>query len=657
MKKFVILFCAALIIASAAVSFVACSNGSVSDDDDNTGITWLGSLPYPPENPKYLWAYYNTVDECSYIWDGKKWTLLSGKSRKTFDVKVVELTKKVVPSATQYLDSLELGIMEGKEDIPYIRCNSSLFKNILDKNITVSSVNADTKKVTFNNRDQNTTAELDLTRHILTFDNYDLFFRKGNTVYYDGADSFFGDYMKITDYSNIAGQPAEFDWSTQDIGVVIWKEGNSYDLALPLQMFNDVFLASSGFSILYNGNKLYLSNSLTPDYWISGNQSGTRSKALAEFCYNELCLNLDFNYGLKAIHGIDKFPDFNTYFICSGIDKDLKSTNATTFANALKDVCEFYFGDGHSNYISNSHYLAQNAEIKGNHTSAKMKELMENYSTYQYGARPFIYYGVQVPDYSVPGYEVTTDGKTAVVRFDEFTLHIPIENKAVKESHYDDIDGIIGSYVGTDENGHLYENTYDTISFIHYVNKQIKDKDGGPEEIKNVVLDLSCNGGGVTHSAAFILAWMLGKFTFNFTDPITGAKWAATYVADVDFDGNYMSDATPDTGDTIWDKNLFCLISPCSFSCGNMVPAMLKASDRVTIIGAASSGGSSTVQPSSTADGTCFRMSSKYVMSLNKNGSNYDIDRGVEPHYYISKPTNFYKMDKIEALVNSINNE
>ncbi|MBR5017999.1 MAG: hypothetical protein IKX50_09800 [Spirochaetia bacterium] len=614
---------------------ITCSNGSSSGDDDNTGITWLGSLPYPPNNPKYLWAYYNTTDECSYIWDGKKWTLLSGKSRATFDVKVVELTKKVVPFADPSIGFIELGFMDGKEDIPYIRCNSEFFENSIERNITVSSVNADTKKVTFNNREQNTTAELDLTRHTLTFDNYDQFFRDGNTVYFDAAQSNLGDYMKMIDYSNIAGHPVVFDWSAQDIGVVIWKDGNSYDLALPLQMFNDVFLASSGFFILYNGNKLYLSNKLTDDYWTSGNQSGTRSKALAEFCYNELCLNLDFNYGLKAIHGIDRFPDFNTYFICSGIDRDLKSTNATTFANALKDVCDFFFDDGHSGYISNSHYLAKDAAIPGNHTSAKQKAM----SDYNY------IYKILARGESAPGYKVTGDKKTAVVRFDQFTnAH---ENKAAKEGHYAAIDGIIDSYAGT------YENTYDTVSFIHYVNKQIKDD----PNIENVVLDLSCNGGGANHAAAFILAWMLGECTFNFTDSITGAKWAATYVADVDFDGSYMSDDTPDIGDTIGDKNLFCLVSPYSFSCANMVAAMLKDSGWATIIGVTSSGGSSTVQRSSTADGTYFQMSSKNVMSLNKNGSNYDIDRGVEPHYYISNPANFYNLDKIEALVNSINND
>lgn len=45
----------------------------------NTGssITWKGSFAQAPENPQLYWAYYNTTDECSYIWTGEKWDLIS----------------------------------------------------------------------------------------------------------------------------------------------------------------------------------------------------------------------------------------------------------------------------------------------------------------------------------------------------------------------------------------------------------------------------------------------------------------------------------------------------------------------------------------------------------------------------------------------------
>ena len=50
-----------------------------SSGSSNTGIVWKGSFESADElgNPEYLWAFYNTTDGCSYIYDGEKWTLLA----------------------------------------------------------------------------------------------------------------------------------------------------------------------------------------------------------------------------------------------------------------------------------------------------------------------------------------------------------------------------------------------------------------------------------------------------------------------------------------------------------------------------------------------------------------------------------------------------
>ena len=257
----------------------------------------------------------------------------------------------------------------------------------------------------------------------------------------------------------------------------------------------------------------------------------------------------------------------------------------------------------------------------------------------------------------------SSDGKTVIVRFDHFALKTnPVEKGAQKAAHEADFgdpannNALINNYVyyGND----AVENAYDTMSLLHYVNKLLKT-DSRYANVENVVMDLSCNGGGALHSAAFAIAWMLGKCVLEFTNPITGAKWSETYLADVNFDGVYDGNdanvADANKKDTVKDKNLFCIVSPCSFSCGNMVPAMLKASDRVTILGVVSGGGASCVQNASAADGTTFRMSSKYVMSVQKNGSNYDIDKGVDPHYYINIPENFYNVETINSLAQNIN--
>ena len=109
-------------------------------------------------------------------------------------------------------------------------------------------------------------------------------------------------------------------------------------------------------------------------------------------------------------------------------------------------------------------------------------------------------------------------------------------------------------------------------------------------------------------------------------------------------DGNYEldMDGVFDEEDSIADRNLFCLISPVSFSCGNLVPAALKSSQRVTLLGRTSGGGSCAVQPLSTAYGTLFQISGRLRLSFLKNGSFYDIDQGVDPDFYISDISHYY---------------
>lgn len=580
----------------------------------------------------------------------------------TFNVVIEELTSKNVELVGVGVGTeVTLYFRQGKEDIPYVCLTKKSLGDFLDTVYTISDVNADTKQVTITNTKRgNTKAIFDLTNHTLAFENYDWFFQRPESVYMDPAEVANAEkaeggpsYLRINQArtSNIAGQSITLGWYTQDVGVILSKNSDgTYNLAIPLQMLNDIFLSPSMNHFVYNGVKLYPSAYINPtsdyytDYYTTSTYTGKpRSAALAELCYNELCMNLDFNYGLKAIHGIDKFPDFDSYFVSAGIKKDLMSTETQTFANALKDVCEFYFGDGHSNYMFNSPYLGTEYSPTGKHTSPIREKFIENRKKYGDARKTAV-------GENIPGYTVSEDGKTAIVRFDEFTNNGKTNTKALKKENGEYIyTNLLDKYVNyKPDRRHEYEDIYDTVSFIYAVNEKVQ----ADSNIENIVLDLSNNGGGANHSACFVLAWMLGKCDFDFTNPITGAKWSIGYEADVNMDGNFAQD-----DDTVKNKNLFCLISPCSFSCGNMVPAMLKASDRVTILGVTSSGGSSCVQPSSVADGTIFRMSSKYVMSVSKNGSYYDIDRGVDPHYYINRPENFYDTTVISKLVNKINSE
>ena len=50
---------------------------SQSSDEKNYSFIWQGSFATPPANPEKYWAYFDTDDGCSYIYDGEKWTLLA----------------------------------------------------------------------------------------------------------------------------------------------------------------------------------------------------------------------------------------------------------------------------------------------------------------------------------------------------------------------------------------------------------------------------------------------------------------------------------------------------------------------------------------------------------------------------------------------------
>lgn len=185
----------------------------------------------------------------------------------------------------------------------------------------------------------------------------------------------------------------------------------------------------------------------------------------------------------------------------------------------------------------------------------------------------------------------------------------------------------------------------DTVEIIAYANSRINRKNS---PVENVVIDLSNNMGGDIEAAIYTLAWCMGEAPFYMTDSFTGASSTAAYRADVNLDHKF------DDEDQITDKNIYCLISPVSFSCANMVPAVLKSTGRVSLLGAKSGGGASVVSTVSTADGNVLEISSTNIISILKNGSYYSVDEGVEPDYRIDKIDNFYNRERLTEYINSL---
>ena len=206
--------------------------------------------------------------------------------------------------------------------------------------------------------------------------------------------------------------------------------------------------------------------------------------------------------------------------------------------------------------------------------------------------------------------------------------------------------GADGYYKQAQE-GSLPEDTFGIIIDVH---RKIT-RENSP--IKNVVLDLSCNTGGSIPAAVYTLCWFLGESRVFVHNTFTGAQSTMFYKADINMDH------VQDEQDTLAGRglNLFCLISPVSFSCGNLVPWAFKENGTVTLLGRTSGGGSCVVAPITTAWGTTLKISGARRIAFVKNGSYYDVDRGVEPDYVIHTYEHYYDRDKLTEYISTASTE
>ena len=562
-------------------------------------------------------------------------TMLLSLGVPAFAADAHEITSAAFPI---YHNSVSLGrdvklyFLDGAADLPYIEAND--FLSLLNDFILGSSekglcftLEADGPVVTYirqnpaeNADDNGATMVLDFDRDTIAFVDYNLFCKMASS-------STMLDLTRI-DVFNAEGEPAALQKLDQgtltryghevvlplgDYGIdLVWQDGL---YLIPLQTMSDFIVAPGpGSGIYFNGKDLMFcaNTTLCSDFYYSA-PTGERSEALAEYGYNELCLMLDYLYGMKDTHDIESFDQL---FHDVGLAGLLKGSNAEYADRALWHLIADFFDDLHSDWHAYS-YLAGPVDVKvpdGPSVTRWVEAKRE-----QLAAREKYY-----PD-GVPGYEEV--GNTAYITFDRFY-----------------IEGQDGDQFYHVEDPMDFEDT-DTIGLIMKAHALI-NRENSP--IENVVIDLSCNGGGHADTAIFTMAWFLGEASIGMKDTMTHAMCSSTYRCDANRDRKF------DDSDTIKDKNLFCLISPVSFSCGNLVPCMFKESGKVTLIGRTSGGGACNVLPSCSAWGTSFQISAPRQLSFLKNGSFYNVDRGADPDYVLADLNEYYDRAALTDYINSL---
>ena len=546
-----------------------------------------------------------------------------------------EIEERVLPVYFGNMDvwyEMPFYFMDGAGDLPWVELESwcgfmnALYHACNDEGYELTCVEEDGRIIL--QRENRFRMIVDFSEGMIVFDDYNMFLHNStdSSLLDVLAQSGFNESGEASLFERVAkgtydrmGDVVSLPLREYGIGLV-YQDGRGY---VPFQTLGDFLISPYlGMNTFCNGKAVFIANriffggeeeGLTPlgEYYYSAGPC-LKSEALAEYGYNELCLVLDCLYGLKESHGITSFSQM---FWQIGFEKYLRSTDPAESDFALDTFIDIYLDDLHSSFTGYSWMTGSAAREEA--VGAANNAYTENYARYErareaaLGDNPQMYMEV---------------GNTAYITFDSFV------NNASGESYYDSIlnQGVFPS---------------DTIGLIIYAHSQIYRADS---PIQNVVIDLSLNSGGSVDAALFVMSWVLGNAPFCVKDTYTGALSTVLYRGDANLNRVF------DAGDEVDDKDIFVLISPLSFSCGNLVPAAFKNYQKATLIGRTSGGGSCVVQPLSTAWGTMFQISGPARMSFSKNGSFYDIDQGIEPDIYLSRISSFYDREGLTAMINEL---
>ena len=482
---------------------------------------------------------------------------------------------------------------------------------------------------------------IDFEKDLIRFQDYDLFAMRPecatimdvtSRTYVDENNNPFLIQKRPSKYLPRFGEPLEINLKSYGIDLPV-VDG---EYLIPLQTFSDIFIAPVFlYNFYFNGNCLVFTGDLSE----KGNETdrklyyegehGERSPELTKFGYGELCMMLDNLYGLKDHKEISSFDTLFQTVGSSSIEsrsivqeQSLKSyllgSSVFNADKAIYTLIGSFLDDNHCKWYNFSYLTGEHEGFK---PDGAARERLDEYEKQYKAARNAFY-----PD-GIPAYEEI--GDTAFITFDIFEMDSELWSKP-------------SGYYTTPLSEFPEKDIFGLIMKAH---DQIT-RENSP--IKNVVIDLSVNIGGAADLAVYIISWFLGEYDMSIKNTMSGAVSTTFYRCDANRDHKF------DEKDTLGDRKLFCITSPVSFSCGNLVPSAFKESEKVTLIGKTSAGGACVVQPVSSAWGTSFRISGPMCLVSMKNGAYYDIDQGAEPDYTLRSPESYYNRSELVNFINSI---
>ena len=380
--------------------------------------------------------------------------------------------------------------------------------------------------------------------------------------------------------------------------------------------------------------------------------AGSISKELSAYNYDVLRFVFDTIYGLKDIK---KYSDATAYFKAAGVDEGLKSTMPNVYNEAFAKLIG-YVDDGHSGF-NNMTPCSSMADLDKMNDYTKLSRSGERLKGLQDASKKYMKAKMDKtkaldPDGANPddpnyyqGIKFSSDKATAVITFNAF------------QHNGQDIANM-GELFGPDYN--IEEANYNIFTRAKFINsspdgfsqafKVLDTVNAKDRIVKNVVIDLTTNGGGEIATLPYLAAFFTDDPCVTFKDIYNDTTREYHYKVDLNGDGKFG-----DEGDTYKGKfNFYFLTSVFSFSCGNCLPGMAKDAG-IKIIGERSGGGTSPVGVFYDGIGSYFNLSNHVNMSYKVNDKFEQNDAGIPlDHEFPLQDGNWYDPNAIDAFVKTL---
>ena len=410
---------------------------------------------------------------------------------------------------------------------------------------------------------------------------------------------------------------------TIDLGAygidLIESDGKAY---FPLTTISDLFLAVSNSGEYCDGCIYFVhtdDDMLTNSSYYDRSSvyaKNERSPETADYTYRELCFVMDKLYGRPAT------AKLAASVAEKGFDKTLDE-----YSDESRRAKELLLSDKMSDFIVGMYYLTY-LFYDGGHTNFFLgsSELLAYYNDSPVGT----ILSEKVKD--------ETDKDVSVIKqaeqysqWNKESIDMLKEQRAKDYSRYETVKTWEGmseaSFIRSGDTGVFLFNNFLSDAVPAFKCALDYSVENG---IKNFIVDVSCNTGGLVPVAAYMLAAMTSKdnhtnyISMSSLNTLTERVTEQGYSVDLNLDGKF--------GEADWDisydLNFSVLASHYSFSCGNLLPA-LAADNGIAIFGEESGGGSCGVCRSYTAELLPYTLSF-YYKNINKDGEDIDLGAKVD---------------------------